>query len=308
MSFPRPRGKVFRNPPSSGEAVAVPSPFTRPDDPAGLLEEDLYGQDGQVGGDGAIEGGRQIDPALVARARIQALQKEMDGFLEREKELRDRLESLKKEREEERRALDEEGKALREAARKECKALQEKARKEGQQKGYGEGLARAVAEVEARVRQEYGERFGELLGLMEGSVRRLEEERQALLDQNGPMLVRLWQTMLERFLRREVEFDGDTALRVFREVLGRVSDRTRIRVFFNPLDRDIFSARENEFAEIRRVAEQFDVIADEGIERGGCLVETNLGVYDARWHSQIEALSREIDELIGEGRDRESQE
>ncbi len=307
MSFPKNRGKVFRNPPLSGEVVAVPSLLSRSDDRPDLLEDELYASD-ETSGEAAIEGGRQIDPALVARARIQALQKEMDGFLERERELRERLEVMKRERDEERKALEDEGKALRETVRKECETLQARAREEGLRQGHEEGLAKAEAEVEARLRAEYEKRFGEIQQRMETLGRTLEDSRQDLLDRNGPMLVRLWQTMLERFLRREVELDGETALRVFREVLGRISDRTKIRVFFNPLDRDVFASREKDFAEIRRVCEQFDIIADEGIERGGCLVETNLGVYDARWRSQIEAVSTEIDELMQEGRDREPQE
>lgn len=298
MSFPRGRGKVFRNPPSSSEAMQVPPIRSRSE--GNTIAEENYCRERNAGSD--LEGGRQIDPSLVARSRIQALQRDIAVSLDRERDLREELESLKKQREEERKSLDEERKTLRIEAEQEASRLGEKARQEGFLKGHGEGLARGEAQVESRVRLEYQERFGELLELLTSVRECLERDMEALSDRKGPMFVRLWQAMLKRFIRREVELDGETALRVFREVSGRISDRTKIRVFLNPKDRDLYSLREREFLEIRRVAEQFDLIADEGIERGGCLVETNLGVYDARLTSQLEAVDREIEELFQEGR------
>jgi flagellar assembly protein FliH len=53
-------------------------------------------------------------------------------------------------------------------------------------------------------------------------------------------------------------------------------------------------------AEIKRVIEEFELIGDATIEKGSCMVETNLGVYDARWKTQLEAIEREIQSLMGE--------
>jgi flagellar assembly protein FliH len=216
--------------------------------------------------------------------------------------LLDELLVLKGQREEERKALEEERRALRREAEQEADRARKKGREEGLSAGHKEGVSRGEAQVEIRVRQEYKDRFGQLLTLLTSVRESLERDMEALSDRNGPMLVRLWQAMLKRFIRREVEVDGETALRVFREVAARISDRTRIRIFLNPKDRDLYSAREREFIEIKRVAEQFDLIADEGIERGGCLIETNLGVYDARLRSQLEAVDREIEGIFQEGR------
>lgn len=301
MSFPRGRGKVFRNLPLSDEAMPVPP--IRGHSGIGAIEEEIYGKTGDSGaGEAVLEGGRQIDPSLVARSKIQGLEKEIESFRAREKDLLAELDVLKSQRQSERKVLGEEREALRIEAEREAKRLGEQAREEGLKQGHKEGMVRGEAQVESRVRQEYQFRFSQMLDLL-GSVREgLENDLEALVDRNGPMLVRLWQAMLERFLRREVELDDETALRVFREVAGRISDRTKIRVFLNPKDRDLCSAREKDFSEIKRVAEQFDLIADESIERGGCLVETNLGVYDARWRSQLEAVDREIEELFQEGR------
>jgi flagellar assembly protein FliH len=278
------RGKVFRNVLFSEEPVVlpeVPLPDVRP-------------------GDESLEGGRQIDPYLVAKGKIQDLQRRMEELLEENRELKRQAESLRAESRQERNRLASESRALREEYEKEARRALEEARKEGAERGYEEGLNRARKEALEEVEARYRERFGELEELLCKMARKLEASREELLDAQAPLVVELWRKMLERLLKRETAFDEETALRVFRDLVRRVSDRTKIRVVLNPADRDLFLKREEEYAEIKRAAESFELVADEHIEKGSCLLETNLGVYDARWKSQMERIDREIGELLEE--------
>lgn len=285
MSYNSPgRGKVFRNVLFSDEPVVlpeVPLPDVRP-------------------GDESLEGGRQIDPYLVAKGKIQDLQRRMEELLEENRELKRQAESLRAESRQERNRLASESRALREEYEKEARRALEEARKEGAERGYEEGLNRARKEALEEVEARYRERFGELEELLCKMARKLEASREELLDAQAPLVVELWRKMLERLLKRETAFDEETALRVFRDLVRRVSDRTKIRVVLNPADRDLFLKREEEYAEIKRAAESFELVADEHIEKGSCLLETNLGVYDARWKSQMERIDREIGELLEE--------
>ena len=45
----------------------------------------------------------------------------------------------------------------------------------------------------------------------------------------------------------------------------------------------------------------FELQADDHVECGSCLIETNLGIYDARWRTQLEQISGEIENLLMEG-------
>jgi len=278
------RGKVFRNVLFSDEPVVlpeVPLPEVRP-------------------GDESLEGGRQIDPYLGAKGKIQDLQRRMEELLEENRELRRQAERLRAESMQERNRLASESRALREEYEKEARRALEEARKEGAERGYEEGLNRARKEALEEVEARYRERFGELEELLCKIARKIEASREELLDGQAPLVVELWRKMLERLLKRETAFDEETALRVFRDLVRRVSDRTKIRVVLNPADRDLFLKREEEYAEIKRAAESFELVADEHIEKGSCLLETNLGVYDARWKSQMERIDREIRELLEE--------
>ncbi len=285
MSYSGPgRGKVFRNVAFSEEPVLLPEPDLRAPGPGGQ----------------SLEGGRQIDPYLVAKGKIQDLQRRLEELLEENRELKRQAESLRAENELEKASLASENQALREEFEKKAERALEDARKEGAKRGYEEGLERARKAALEEVEALYRERFGELEELLRNTIERLDASTEELLDDLAPLVVELWRKMLERLLKRETAFDEETAIRVFRDLVRRVSDRTKIRVVLNPEDRDLFLKREKEYAEIKRVAESFELVADEHIEKGSCLLETNLGVYDARWKSQMERIDREIRELLEE--------
>jgi flagellar assembly protein FliH len=279
------KGKVFRNVRYSAERVVLPEPRL----PAGRAQEE-----------DELEGGRQIDPYLVAGAKIQDLQRRIDKLLEEKRALQEELRGLRSGLDEERSRLEARERELSERLEAETAQAREKARDEGFDRGYDEGLEAARAKAREEVAAEYAERFGRLEKVLEDAMNSLEASRREEIDRQAPLLVGLWQKMLERLLRREVELDGETVLRVFRELIHRVSDRTKIRIVLNPADRELFLKNGAEYAEIKRAADLFEVVADEHIEKGSCVLETGLGVYDARWESQLERIDREIDGILRE--------
>lgn len=45
----------------------------------------------------------------------------------------------------------------------------------------------------------------------------------------------------------------------------------------------------------------FELLSDDHVDRGSCLIETNLGIYDARWKTQLEQISTEVQGLLEQG-------
>ncbi len=286
LSSEEPRAKILRNVRLSDEPYAVPLP-----------DEPLPAGDSDGGG---FEGGRQIDPYLMAGARIQDLHKTIESLIERERKHLQEIEELKNKLGEEQARLSREEALLRQRMEESAETARSEAAEKGMEEGYSEGLAAAREEIIEEVREEFRTRFGSTEDLLSRLLESLDSERERIVEMNAPLMVKLWQVMLERLLRREVKLDGDTTLRVFMELLPRVNDRTRIRVLVNPGDRDALVERGEEFVEIKRSAGSFELVGDEYIEKGSCLIETNMGVYDATWKSQIEAVGREIDHLMEE--------
>ncbi len=278
LSSDRSRGTVLRDLPICKEKVVLPS----------------------GGRNCPFEGGRQIDSYLLAAVEIQELQRRIETLLDEEKKMKQEISKLQDKWKKGELQLKEQEDSLREKIQEEGLQLHRKESERGFEEGYDRGLATAEKEIEEKIRQEYSDRFSQMEELLNRTVKGLEKAIDKDIEINAPKMVRLWQTMLERLLRTRVELDDEVALRVFKELMTRVSDRGKVKLFINPSDRDLFLSQSDEMAEIKRVAELFEIIGDDNIERGSCILETNLGVHDARWSSQLEAVNGQIDLLVRE--------
>jgi flagellar assembly protein FliH len=143
--------------------------------------------------------------------------------------------------------------------------------------------------------------FASLAEQIDGVHGELRRNLEELAEANQLRLIRLWSVVLDRLLHRQVELNEATVMTLLRQVLLRVSDRERLVVYLHPEDAVSVRERRDEFADILRGIRHIEFVGDENVDRGSCLVETNLGVYDARWRTQLEQISREVDGVLLEG-------
>ena len=188
---------------------------------------------------------------------------------------------------------------LEDEAKNNADRIAEKARaqavSEGQIRGYEEGLKKARAEVE----HEYFEKFSELAGLIDTLGKRLESDFAELVKLNQPRLVRVWTEMLRRMLCRQVELNPDTIDSVLSELLSRLSDKNQILIYVSPDDmKQLEGSLDTKFHEALRGVKKLELKSDPNIEKGSCIVETGLGVYDARWKTQMGQVESVVDEVF----------
>ena len=174
------------------------------------------------------------------------------------------------------------------------KAL-EKAVSEGQKKGYEEGLKKARLEVE----QEDISKFSELSGVIDGIGQKLEADFAELVKLNQPRMIRVWTEMLRRMLYRQVELNPDTIDSVLSELLSRLSDKNQILIYVSPDDmKRLEGELDTKFQEALRGTKRLELKSDPNVENGSCIVETGLGVYDARWKTQMGQVEAEVNDIF----------
>ena len=182
---------------------------------------------------------------------------------------------------------------------------EEEARKEGFSQGYKEGNERGLNEGKdalcARITQEKEEEVSGVVALLNCVHQELQKNLEALLDSNSSRLIRLWQKTLSKILVKEVEFDKDSALRILKDLLSRASEKEDVRVYLNPGDIDYIEDKKKSLGDSIRSIRNIEFIPDDDVDPGSCLVETGLGVYDARWRTQLEQIGAEVEEVLTEG-------
>jgi flagellar assembly protein FliH len=119
----------------------------------------------------------------------------------------------------------------------------------------------------------------------------LEESRAAQLRALGGIvesatdivLVAVGKILGDAFVAREA------ALTAVQEAVRRCHERSRLRVCVAPGDFEMLSTRHDELLERTRAGE-LELVADERVELGGCIVETAAGSLDARLEVQLQRL------------------
>lgn len=166
---------------------------------------------------------------------------------------------------------------------------------DGQARGYEEGLKKARLEVE----QEYLQKFSGLAGVIEGVGKKLEENFDGLVSLNQPRMIRVWSEMLRRMLQRQVELNPHTIDFVLSGLLSRLSDKNQILIYVSPEDmKHLEGNLDAKFQEALRGVKKLELKSDSNVENGSCIVETGLGVYDARWKTQMSQVESVIDDIF----------
>ena len=180
-------------------------------------------------------------------------------------------------------------------AKKIADKAREQAISEGQIKGYEEGLKKAREDVE----KEYLQKFSGLAGVIETVGKKLDENFSELVKLHQPKMIRMWSKMLERMLFKQVELNPDTIDSVLSELLSRLSDKNQILIYVSPDDiKKIEGELDSKFQEALRGAKRVELKSDPNVQNGSCIIETSLGVYDARWKTQLAQVESVVDEIF----------
>lgn len=235
-----------------------------------------------------------------AEAEIRKLKAELRERDLSVAETRESAERLQGEMQSLRAALDKEREELYAKVEKDAAERSEAASREGYESGSTKGYEDGVAKAEAEKRAEYEGKFSEAIALLDSIGTSLQNSREELTKSHAPQLIRLWQMMLERMLQTKVDLDEDSAKRMLESVLRRVSDRERVIVYLNPADISMIQNSREDLIDTIRGVKSFEFLSDDHVDKGSCLVETNLGIYDARWRTQLEQVAGEVESLLME--------
>ena len=172
------------------------------------------------------------------------------------------LEALQREA----KALQREGQEACAAAREEAEGIRQRARDEGRAEGLREWL-----EAIARAREEYARVQSEV-------------ERD---------MVTLAFHIARRIIGRAIEVDPTVVAEIIGEALVAARGRRRILVRVHPDDLSELKARRAEFiGQLDGATLHFE--AQNGMERGGCVIETESGRVDGCMETRLETLRRAL--------------
>lgn len=174
------------------------------------------------------------------------------------------------------------------AAEREAEAILLKTREVAQQieqdayrEGYAKGRAEALDEVRCR--------FEPLEALLRDASQQVASTHQAVIANAEDELLDLAIAVAERVLRSELGARREAVIPIVRAALETAGSRRIMAIRINPDDCEHLAEHRGELV---GGLESARLIPDSAISPGGCVVEIETGLIDARLESQLQEAAR----------------
>jgi flagellar assembly protein FliH len=156
--------------------------------------------------------------------------------------------------------------------------------KEGYEKGYEDGYQKGKAQALEDERPQREALIQMLEELSGNRSKVLEANKQAILD--------IVFHVCRYILLKEVEVDKDYLIRLVTQLVEKSGSTENIKIYLSPEDYSRAMEVENAIHEKTGQIRGLSVDMDENVSRGGCRVETQLGVIDADLSTQLGEISK----------------
>lgn len=155
---------------------------------------------------------------------------------------------------------------------------------ETQRRAHEDGLERGLAEGRERAQSEYAARLEALAGVVASARAALDDAIAGVSDISVDVVCEalakiVGQAMIEKRV----------VISTVQEVVRQTKDRTRLVVRVCPRDWALLEDSHDELIDGLSVG-RVEVVADERVQLGGCLLETSAGDFDGRLEVQLERL------------------
>jgi len=156
-------------------------------------------------------------------------------------------------------------------------------RMEASTQGYAEGMAQGLRAAQEQC-QEYLERIAEL-------ARRAAIDREAMVRSAERDLASLAMEVAAKVIQRELSVDPSIVLSMVERALAKVAAGDSVRIMVHPEDAELVRDKWTEMRGAVAFGPNWEVVGDERMERGGCVVETRGGMVDSRIDAQLTEIA-----------------
>jgi type III secretion protein L len=126
--------------------------------------------------------------------------------------------------------------------------------------------------------------------LWHAAVEEANAVRDRRLADSEPELIRLAVRIAEKIIGEELRLNPQATVSIARQCLQWLRRERSVMLRVSPAEMDLLRERINSLHEIGGPQRSIEVIADPAISPGGCIVESEYGVIDARLETQIRSM------------------
>ena len=173
-----------------------------------------------------------------------------------------------------------------EKAKKQVTEIKANAKKEGYDTGFEDGFKNGKDAAK--------EEFSPFLKTTQKLIEELSEFRKEMYEKVEREMVELVINLTKKVIHFEFSKREDAVQDMIRLAVQSVLDRESMIIKIHPTDKEYAENFRPELLHMFSEIKNITFVANSGIARGGCVIETNFGVIDGR----IEKLEEQIDRIL----------
>jgi flagellar assembly protein FliH len=189
-----------------------------------------------------------------------------------------------------------EAETIRLRAIQDAERIREQARREGYQRGYDDGYHDGAREAQQRADAELQHTIETLRAHLQQVIQGIHAQHEACLKHAEAQMLDLALEVAHKVVREELKLQPAHVLAIVRDTLRRVQGFGRLRIRVNPLDVDLLRQNRPSLLQVVDGVEGIEIVEDRRVDQGGCVIETEQGVYDARIRTQLGEIERVLRE------------
>ena len=157
-------------------------------------------------------------------------------------------------------------------------------------KGFADGKAQGLNEGEHTGFEEGTKKIEPLISSIKEALIQLNSLRAETYQQIEKQVVELALAIARKVICREISTDKETVVCVAKEALAKVDEPGKINIKMNPSDLEFINETQYRISNLIADVNNVTFEAEDSVQSGGCVIETDLGEIDARIEKQIQAV------------------
>lgn len=163
-------------------------------------------------------------------------------------------------------------------------------RQDAVRRGYADGLQAGQQDG----LQQYQQALEQLKTDLQKLVDALLAERRRLWEEMEPQVIELVMEIARKVLREELQARREATLSIIKHAIRRVGDTEHVRIRVHPDDLHIAREHREDFLAICDGVKQIEIVDDQRVGGGGCIIETANGIIDASLRTQLQAVENAL--------------
>ena len=186
-----------------------------------------------------------------------------------------------------------------EDTKKEAEELLERVHKEGYDAGYEEGKQDGIKDGKAHIEEELADIVRQANDKAQKTIRDAKEQTAEYFIRAEDEIVAVVMMAIEKILPQHFLDVPQTVLPVVREAIRHVRDQKEIKVHVDPDSYDLVLMARAEFQSLLTDGTAIiEVVSDEALKPGDCVIETPNGGVDARLSTQLDLMKTAVQSVL----------